>query len=52
MADKYMCQREGLLDWQWPCGRLLMCVCLCVHARVYVFAPGSVCGLILENLSL
>lgn len=32
MADKYMWQRGGgLLDWQWPCGRLLMCVCVCVQ---------------------
>lgn len=52
MVDKYMWQREGLLDWQWPCGRVLMCVWLCMHARVYVFALGSECGLIPENLSL
>lgn len=41
----------GLLDWQWPCvrnGYLSVCNCVGVH----VCASGSVCRIILENLSL
>lgn len=46
---------EGaVLDWQWPCGRKNTYACLCVSAFpcVYVYASGSVCGIILENLFL
>lgn len=45
----------GLLDWQWPCGRnkyLCVFLCVCVHPCPCVYASGSVCGIILENLSL
>lgn len=41
----------GLLDWQRPCVRNgYLSVCNCVGVRVC--ASGSVCGIILENLSL
>lgn len=54
MAHKYMWQEGGLLDWQWPCGRNEYLCVFGVHAcpSVYVHASASVCGIILENLSL
>lgn len=40
------------LDWQWPCVEKWVSQCVCVIVYACLCVSGSVCGIILQNLSL